>query len=278
MKHFYLNFFLTSLLLQSISFLSAQTTEDFEDETIASSTFTSNGQLFNVTSTSGETYDIFNCAGCGWNGSTTDAQFIENSSGSNGTNNGSSFIVKTNDGTDINVSSLYIFCSTTGLANHTGSLTLTGNKDGLFVFSISKNSGFSNVSTLSPNNGFTFINFATDGSSDFSNTAIDELIFTSTGNLDYMALDAFTWKAHVLSSDEFTVNRNPVKIYPNPSSTDIQLIENKHFTEYQIYNLLGDRVQRGNISENSKINISHLSKGLYLVHLDKSVTIKFIKN
>jgi|GEM_PF-3312806 len=274
-----LHYLLMSLVFINVGILSSQTTEDFEGEAIASSSFIDNGQTFNVTSpTTGETYDIFNCAGCGWNGTTTDAQFIENSAGANGANNGSSFTIKSNDGTDIIVSNLYLFCSTLSLSNHSGSLTITGKKEGVQEFTFTKDSGFSNVDTLTPNNGFTYINFITEGAADYSQTPIDELIFTSTTDLDYMALDAFTWDyASTLSIEDLSNIENNVTIYPNPSSDDIQISNIRNITQYEIYNILGERIRIGNINPNQKINITELNIGIYILKLEGSNTIKFVK-
>ncbi|MFD0863587.1 T9SS type A sorting domain-containing protein [Sungkyunkwania multivorans] len=268
--------FATTLFLSANSLL-AQSTEDFEDETLGSSTFTDNGQMFSVSSTAGETYDIFNCANCGWNGTAPDLQFYDNSGGSNGTNNGSSFTVVTSDGTDIIVSSLYLFCATTSLANHTGTLTLTGRKEGAVVFSITKSTGFANPVTLTPNNGFTFIDFATEGMADYSASPIDELIFSSTGNLDYMALDAFTWNfASALSTESFT--QNSIEIVPNPASDFITFQNAKSELEYKIFDALGRKIENGIINSSERIDVSSLDYGMYFVQLENSKAIKFIKN
>lgn len=268
-----------SIVLINGGTLFSQTTEDFEGESLAASSFTDNSQTFDVTSpTTGETYDVFNCAGCGWNGTTTDAQFIENSSGSNGTNNGSSFTVKPNDGTEIIVSSLYIFCSTTGLANHAGTLTITGWKGGVLQFTITKSTGFSNVATLSPNNGFTYINFVTEGASDYSQTPIDELVFTSTSDLDYMALDAFTWDfASVLSVEDISNLDVKITVYPNPSSEYIQVSNINDNTEFELYSIIGKKLLSGTITQNKKINIAKFENGIYLIKLDGGNIVRFIK-
>jgi hypothetical protein len=180
--------FIVLLILVSFS-AKAQNTETFETETNGATSFTDNGQTFDIT---GSTFDINSFTNGGWNGSGTDNKFIDNT-GETAGNNGTAITIKTNDGTDITVSSIYIFAANTSLGAHTGSITITGKKDNATVYSFTKSSGFSNVSTFSPNNGFTLIDFSSDGASDYSGELVDEIIFTSTGNLEYMALDAFTW-------------------------------------------------------------------------------------
>ncbi|SEC85128.1 Por secretion system C-terminal sorting domain-containing protein [Tenacibaculum sp. MAR_2009_124] len=184
--------FLAILCLFTLPCVS-QTTEDFEDETVGTKTFTNNGQQFTIVDGSGHIYDIFNATNAGWNGSTSDHKFIDNSDVS-ATGNGSSFTVKTTDGTDITVKSFYLFVSNVQVnANPTTTLTVTGKKNGGTVYTVNKSSGFSNIVTITPNNGFTLIDLTTEGGSDNSNTAVDEITIQTTNNAEYLALDAFRW-------------------------------------------------------------------------------------
>ena len=187
----------------------AQTTEDFEDEANNSTSFTNNGQTFNVTSV-GEVYNIFvngqkelnnvtgiestnTCSNCGYNGTAADGKFLDNTINTNGENNGSNFTIKTNNGALINVKSLYLFTATHKGASlaHTGTLTIKGKVAGNAtpLFTITKTTGFNTSFAVA--NGHTFIDFSSG--TDYSNININELEFTSTGNLDYMSLDAFKW-------------------------------------------------------------------------------------
>ncbi|MFK8059179.1 MAG: Ig-like domain-containing protein [Polaribacter sp.] len=190
-------FFLTS----SISF--AQTTEVFETETNGSTTFTDNGQGFTITTieTGSGTYDIEPFAGGGWNGTSADNKFIDNSTGVD-SGDGSSFSITTTDGTNITVKSFYLFVATKTLGVASTTITITGKKDGVAtpIFTFTKSSGFASPATFSPNNGFTFFNLATEGGSDNSNLEIDELIISSSGNADYLALDAFRWDVGVVNT------------------------------------------------------------------------------
>ena len=167
----------------------AQTTETFETETVGSTTFTDSGQDFTITGTN---YDINSLTGGGWSGSAPDNVFIDNTGESAG-NDGTTMTIKTADGTDINVLSVYIFAANTSLGAHSDILSVTGKRDNAEVYTFSKSTGFSNVASFSPFNGFTLIDFAVEGSSDFSIVSVDELIISSTDDLEYMAIDAFTW-------------------------------------------------------------------------------------
>lgn len=181
---------LTGLFAHSSIF--AQTTEDFEGESTNQNTFTDNGQTFNILDNNIEQYDVFTLAGVGFNGTMNDDQFVDNSDFTDTGNPGTTFSVATNDATEFVVKSFYMFCSTNSLQPHTGTLVVTGKLLSMdqFTFTVSS---FNSPFNTGLYNGFTLINVATAGASDFSNTPIDELEFSSTGNLDYMALDGFTW-------------------------------------------------------------------------------------
>ncbi|WP_452232592.1 T9SS type A sorting domain-containing protein [Lacinutrix sp. MEBiC02595] len=276
-KNYISNLLTLSLLLLGVTSIFAQSTEDFEDEGLMSSSFTDSGQIFNVTSpTTGETYDIYNCIGCGWNGSATDAQFIENSSGSNGTNNGSSFTISTG-GVEIGVTSLYLFCATTSLSPHSGSLTITGYKAGVMQYTFTKTSGFSNVSTLTPFNGFTFIDFTTEGGANNTQKRIDQLVITGTNDLDYMALDAFSWAPGNTLSVDNNIMDSQIQVYPNPTSKIIKISGLKSTTTYSIYDILGNQIKQGSATKNTEINIQSLANGMYFLKLEEGNSFKFIK-
>jgi len=186
------------MLLITTAFTSlsiAQSLEDFEDESVSSATFTNAGTTFNITSS--ENYDVFQLAGAGWNGTTTDSKFVDNS-GNTTNGGGTGFTIKQSDDGVFYVIDLYLFCSQTDLDNHTGTLTITGRLNNSDVYTFSKSSGFADTELFTPNNGFTYIDFATEGSSDFTDDIIDELVVSSNGDLDYMALDAFQWEAATL--------------------------------------------------------------------------------
>lgn len=198
--------FLYLLFISTITY--AQSTEDFETETTGATTFTDNGQGFTITNGSGEiSYDIELVANAGWNGSSVDDKFIDNSGGTPSTNDGSSFTISTTDGTDITITDLYLFVSKRNLTPGVSTtITINGKKDGATVYTITKNTGIVDGANFTPNNGFTFIDFTTEGGADNSILNIDELIISTTGNADYLALDAFKWGDEVLPIELITFN------------------------------------------------------------------------
>jgi hypothetical protein len=69
--------------------------------------------------------------------------------------------------------------------------------------------------------------------------------------------------------------------YPNPAKNHLNVSAAKNITKIEIYNLLGQAVLNKNInSKNSEVNISSLSKGIYVVKAfieDAVGSYKFIK-
>jgi len=260
-------------------FLNAQTTEDFEGDTTSATNFTDNGQNFTITNGAGETnYDIEFFSNGGWNGTTTDHKFVDNSGTPAPTlNNGSSFTITTTDGTDIYINNLYVFLSQFNLNAASGfTLTIEGRVNGGPAYTIVKSTGFSNTTTFTPNNGFTFIDFTTEGGSDNSNTAIDELIFTSTVNADYLALDGMNWEPAALGIEENLLT-NETSLYPNPNKGDFTLnySGNEQLKELQVLDMLGKRIQTislENFANSKEINLTTLAKGMYFITIQSETT------
>lgn len=282
-----------ALFLLTVTWFSllAQSTETFETEPAGATSFIDDGQLFLITSGAGESYNIFSngyldngstdtCSGCGWNGSGTDNKFLDNAgtNNKNGNNNGTNFTITTSGSAEIGVSSLYLFCSTSSIAAHSGTLTIEGKKSGISQFTITKSTGFANVTTFTPNNGFTFIDFQTEGGSDNSQTKIDELVISGSGNLDYIALDAFSWApGSTLSSKEQVLNEK-ISIFPTVTSNSIQIKGIEQPTNYKIFNSIGKQVKFGTVNnEQEHINIENFSMGIYFITLNNSISRKFIK-
>ena len=163
---------------------SAQFTETFESQTPYVNSFNSNGQPFTLTNS----FSIFSSrSGFGYQHSN---RFIDNgnSVGLNQTD-----AIKTSDSRIFNLKSLWLYVSVDGGSNPStnGSIIITGKLAGVTKFTITKTTGFS--ATFVPDNGFTYINFATEGGVNNSNINIDEIEFHLQGNFNYMAIDNFTF-------------------------------------------------------------------------------------
>ena len=259
--------------------LFAQTTETFETETDNSNSFTDNGLVFNITSQAGGTFKITNAAGTGWNGTATDNKTIDNS-GTADQGIPVQFTVKSAAADPFKLKSIYLFLRRSNQEpSLVGSCTITGKLGGLTVFTATASTGFN--SDLMVNNGFTFIDLTIYGGSNNSNLAIDEYVITTTGEFEYVALDAMSWEKIIpLKVDEF--DANAFKLYPNPVKDILNLSYSKDITSVQVFNITGQTLLEQSINETSgQINMANLSSGAYFVEVkssDSYKTFKVIKN
>lgn len=107
----------------------------------------------------------------------------------------------------------------------------------------------------------------------FGNHAVEKLdgIYDQfLAKLAYNPLNAGEW------------NQNKVKVYPNPVKDRLMISQSETFKTYVVYNVLGKKVKEGDIrSEQATIDVSSLSKGVYMLHLLNSQTkpevLKIIK-
>jgi len=68
-----------------------------------------------------------------------------------------------------------------------------------------------------------------------------------------------------------------IKTYPNPSTNYISLSGLAESQNYTIYNMQGKQVLRGTVTNDHKIEVKFLTKGMYLLKLENFEIIKFIK-
>jgi len=157
-----------------------ETFESFIDGDVV---FSSNGIGF-TTSTTNFNIEVFVGGGAGG----SDKCLSNNAD--EGT--GKIYSITTSGAELFNVEAVDMYLSSeTGGANPTndGSVILRGKLATTTLFTITKNTGFPTNFTI--NNGFSSIDFATEGASDFSLTNIDELEIEIGGAFIYVALDNF---------------------------------------------------------------------------------------
>jgi hypothetical protein len=190
-------YFLIILFIFLINNITAQviSTEDFETETNESTSFTNNGQVFNITTIS-PTNANFRIQGLfpgtGWNGTANDNKYIDND-GQAAFGVNVSFKITTAGATPFRIVDLWLYLADQNAnVNLAGGLNIVGKLGGVTKFTANSTSGFNNTS-LGVANGFTKIDFATFGGANNTTTNIDELVFTTTGSFYYVSLDAFKW-------------------------------------------------------------------------------------
>ena len=106
----------------------------------------------------------------------------------------------------------------------------------------------------------------------------DELLFTTFPNLHcYDSGGNFITSLHNLDLPE-----NTITIYPNPTSKDVNISSENIINSIEVFNSIGQRVYQTKVNSKSKsINISSLSKGVYIVGINTDIGYikkKLIKN
>jgi DNA-binding beta-propeller fold protein YncE len=66
-------------------------------------------------------------------------------------------------------------------------------------------------------------------------------------------------------------------ISPNPASDFLQVSGIKAMEKYAIYNVLGAKIQEGTLNDEKQIDLKKVPKGIYLLELKNTKTIKFVK-
>ena len=258
---------------------SQTSTDTFETESHSSPNLTDNGVVFNIISHS-SVFDIqANYPGTGWNGTSIDNRYIDNSN-SSGAN--ASFSIKTTSNL-FKVNRFWIFLSNSALnQNVTGTLMVTGKLSGVTKFTQTKSTGF--ATSLGSTNGYTFIDMTNLNGQNYSNIVIDELLITLGGNYTYAGLDAFTWVKDSgvvlgINDEEF---KNTFKFYPNPAQSRV-FVEANTLTNalLQIFDINGHELKSQKIDNTSSINIDDLQSGIYLFKISSqegTATQRIVKN
>lgn len=251
-------------------------TEQFETESNGSSSFTDNGVIFNILSAV-NTYKVSGAnPTSGWNGTSIDNRFIDNS-GTGNQSAGTSFSIKTTS----NLFKVNRFWLTAAAANGTlgvaGTITITGKLSGVTKFMQTKTVGFNSTTAIT--NGYTLIDMTNLNGQNYSNLVIDQLQITAGGNFQYLKFDAFTWvkdSGIVLAANEVKSSKKETNIYPNPTSgpLTIKAAEN---TKFDIYSEAGQLVKTIEAKKGvNQADITELPRGVYMVK-SSSEAYKIIK-
>jgi len=251
-----------SLLISLFSF-GQTSTEQFETESHGSPTFTDNGVIFNIISYVG-TFDIqANYPSTGWNGTSVDNRYIDNS---NDAASPPSFSIKTTSNL-FKVNRFWMYLSALNLdLTVQGTLTVTGKLNGVTKFTQTKTTGF--VTSMTPTNGYTLIDLTNLNGQNYSNIIIDELRLTLGGNYRYAGLDAFTWVKDtgiVLATNEAATLQKRMSIYPNPTIGPLSITAESP-TQAEIYSQDGKFLKNLEMKKGTnQADISELPNGVYIL-------------
>ncbi len=81
----------------------------------------------------------------------------------------------------------------------------------------------------------------------------------------------------VLSVEEVSILAK-AQLFPNPSSSSIQLSPMAEPVSYIIYNTIGQEILRGKLGIDDQIDVAHLLDGVYLIQFERKKTFMFVKN
>jgi hypothetical protein len=264
-----------SLFISIFSF-GQTSTEQFETESHGNASFTDNGVIFNILSHV-NTYDIqANYPNTGWNGTSVDNRYIDNSAPGNQAT-GTSFSIKTTSNL-FKVNRFWVFASASNLdLTAVGNLTISGKLSGVTKFTQTKTTGF--ATSLGSTNGFTLIDLTNLNGQNYSNIIIDQLQITAGGGYQYLCLDAFTWVKDtgiVLATNDVKSSKKGVNIYPNPTSGPLT-IKTEDNKKLEIYSQSGQLIKTIDTKKGiNETNISELPAGNYLIKAS-SESYKIIK-
>lgn len=257
-------FLLCSLLISTLGF-GQTSTEQFETESVGSSSFTDNGVIFNIISHQA-TFDMYVLANAGWNGTAADNRFIDNTGTVIPANTNPSFSIKTTSNL-FKTNRFWVYLANQfSNQNAVGTLTITGKLSGVTKFTQTKTTNF--VTSIGSTNGYTLIDLTNLNGQNYSNIVIDQLTLTLGGDYRYMALDAFTWVKDtgiVLSTDELKKSKSTLSVFPNPTTGQFS-IETSENSKAQLYDQSGKILKDFELKKGiNEENISELPSGTYLL-------------
>lgn len=257
-------FLFCSLLISTLGF-GQTSTEQFETESVGSSSFTDNGVIFNIISHQA-TFDMYVLTNAGWNGTAFDNRFIDNTGTVIPANTNPSFSIKTTSNL-FKTNRFWVYLANQfSNQNAVGTLTITGKLSGVTKFTQTKTTNF--VTSIGSTNGYTLIDLTNLNGQNYSNIVIDQLTLTLGGDYRYMALDAFTWVKDtgiVLSTDELKKSKSNLSVFPNPTTGQFS-IETSENSKAQLYDQSGKILKDFELKKGiNKENISELPSGTYLL-------------
>lgn len=194
------NYLLLLWMLFMASYLSAQTTETFETSTVGATSFTSGSKTFNLSSNF-IGFTVAQIQYAGYNQSDRFIQVTDLGGGLPGTYGQTGTISTTGS---FKLNNLWVYLtgdSANQNPNQTlnaqpGTVTFRGLLGGTLKFTVTKTyaSGAANPTPAAA--GFNYIDFATEGGTNNTNTLIDQLEIQLSTNYDYFAIDNFAWTAN----------------------------------------------------------------------------------
>ncbi len=151
-------------------------------------------------------------------------------------------------------------------------LDLSANTPTSWLWEITPSAGVSFKNSTTANSKHPVMAFANSGKYTIKLTATNAFGANVSNKVEHINI--------TLTSLE-KLNTMPVVAYPNPTESEINIVNSNSFKTYTIYNLNGLAIATGTLAEN-KMDVAFLSNGIYSVVLASnsglSGTFKFVKN
>ena len=155
----------------------------------------------------------------------------------------------------------------------------TGNV--IAVHEIYGDSGSSqSMTAVSTDNDGNYITGGTFQANLFMNNTLGITPLVSTGQADFfVAKLAATPCGTPVSTDKF--NKLNVNVYPNPTTDKVTIETQETLHNYEVYNVLGQQIQKGMFNNNNQINLHGAVIGTYFIKVTttqgSTATVKVIK-
>lgn len=155
------------------------------------------------------------------------------------------------------------------------------NSANLYLVDLSNNS----LTALNVKNGNnTYINnfaFNTTNNSSLTCIEVDNASYSTSNWANIDATTSFSEDCSILSITD--VYLNEIKLFPNPATNIINITSNTNISDFkfQLYDLNGRLINKGDFKTSKTINVSHLQSGVYLIKIynsSQNQIVKFIKN
>lgn len=109
-----------------------------------------------------------------------------------------------------------------------------------------------------------------------------DLIVSTDGltntNIPINIIQKITFADNALGTETFEMVKEQWLLFPNPVSSTFQISSTKAETDFEvkIFNMNGKLVHKGRYNNNSNIDASYLSPGIYIAKVN-NVSLKFVK-
>jgi hypothetical protein len=107
-------------------------------------------------------------------------------------------------------------------------------------------------------------------------TEITQITITSASGMEGFAFDNII-SVIELNTQDLNKSNSQIKLFPNPSEAFINISGLTKVENYAIYDVLGRKINAGNISDKDKIDIQNLTNGLYFLKFENGDILNFIK-